>query len=95
MTFVFSDKNSFGIPRSSIGHFVIVPVSTDPDDGSKYILFRFRRYNLVGDRFVPGVLTDLNYVQDIVGADSPAGLSQPQIQAKRRVVGENSIAMQM
>lgn len=94
MTFVFSDKNSFGIPRSSIGHFVIVPVSTDPDDGSKYILFRFRRYNLVGDRFVPGVLTDLNYVQDIVGADSPAGLSQSQIQAKRRVVGENSIAMQ-
>jgi predicted P-type ATPase len=95
MTFLFSDKNTFGCPRSSNGRFTMVPVLTDADDGStRYIVFRFRRYNLCENLFVPGMLQDLNYVKDIVAADSSSGLAASQIKAKRRVVGENSITME-
>jgi len=93
MTFLFSDKNSFGSPRSSNGHFEIVRVLRDPDDGTKYFVFRFRRYNLTMDRFVPGSLNKFNYIKDIVKADSTKGLSTSQVIEHRGAVGDNQISM--
>ncbi len=93
MTFLFSDRNSFGCPRSSNGHFSIVPVLTDPDDGTRYIIFRFRRYILEGDRFLPGTLNKFNFLQDIVKANDTKGLADAVVKENRRVVGENHISM--
>ena len=93
MTFIFSDRNSFGCPRKGNGHFTVLPVLTDPDNGSRYFIFRFRRYNLEGDRFLPGSLTKLDYLKDIVKADNANGLSSLEVKERRRIVGENHITL--
>jgi len=91
-TFIFSDRNFFGCKRTPNGYFKILRVSTDVD-GTRFILFRFRRYNLVEDRFVPGVLDTYETIGSIVKADMPSGLPAMQIESHRRIVGENNISL--
>jgi hypothetical protein len=93
MTFIFSDRNSFGCPRNGNGHFTVLPIMTDPDSGVRYFVFRFRRYNLEGDRFLPGSLNKLNYLKDIVKADSVSGLSSSEVKERQRIVGENHVSI--
>ena len=68
-------------------------MQTDPENGTKFIIFRFRRYNLDDDRFVPGVFKGFSHVKDFAAADSKSGLTASEVQANRRIVGENTIAM--
>lgn len=91
-TFIFSDRNFFGCKRTQNGYYRIVRVQTDRD-GSRYILFRFRRYNLSEDRFVPGVLDTYDTIGGIVKADTPSGLSTAEIDAHRGIVGQNTISL--
>lgn len=71
----------------------MVPVLIDPVDRSPYIVFRFRRYNLEGNRFSPGYLDKFTHVNDIVNADSPHGLSTSEVKENRQIVGDNHIPM--
>jgi hypothetical protein len=93
MTFVFSDHHFFGCERSSNGNYQVVPVLTDPDDGSRYIIFRFRRYNFGEDRFAPGVLGTYATVGGIVKANTQTGLSESQVKAHRQLIGHNTITL--
>lgn len=93
MSVIFSDRNSFGCPRKGNGYFAVLPVLTDPGSGGKYFIFRFRRYNLAGDRFLPGSLNNLNYLKDITSADRTNGLSSAEVKARRQIVGENHISI--
>lgn len=94
MTFLFSYRMFFGVERSSYGYYRVIPVEIDPQDGTRYIMFRFRRYNLVQDKFVPGVVNQVQTIGDIVQQAKPkSGLTEAQIQATRSLIGENSISM--
>jgi hypothetical protein len=93
MTFIFSDHNTFGCPRTSNGVFNVCPVEKD-DNGTRFITFRFRRYNIDGDQFLPGVWDSGSYIKDIVEADTSEGLSEDEVEARRHVVGRNTIKME-
>ena len=91
-TFVFSDRNFFGCDRTSGSYFAVLPVLTD-ESGCRYIMFRFRRYNLAEDRFVPGVVDSYNMVSSIVSSDAATGLSPAEIHARGQLIGKNTIVL--
>jgi hypothetical protein len=94
MTFLFSDHNTFGCPRTGNIVNTICPVQTDTS-GTRYILFRLRRYILDEDKFVPGELKIGPFIKDIVQADTLLeGLSNEECEARRHVVGRNTISME-
>ena len=94
MTSLFFDDKAFGVHRnSSNGVFDIRPVERS-DDGTLFFIFRFRRYNLDGDKFSPGVVEVGETMQDILNADKPEGLSSEDVFARRRIVGSNKIEME-
>jgi hypothetical protein len=93
MTFVFSERNFFGCERSGSGYYRVIPVTTDPNDGTRYIMFRFRRYNLADGKFVPGVVNQVQTIGDVIQANTASGLSDTQIQATRSLIGDNTISM--
>ena len=93
MSFIFSDALAFGCFRGSNGIYVLRPVERGLD-GSKYFVFMFRRYNLDGDKFVPGHWNTGKYVEDILAADTSEGLSSEEVEVRRRIVGPNKIEME-
>jgi len=96
MTSLFSDKNSFGCERTEDAAFTFRPVKTN-DDGSKYITFEFRRYNLKVDEeaFTPGAwMSGKQTIGDILKMDTPTGLDAEEIKARRQVVGSNRVEME-
>jgi Cation transporter/ATPase, N-terminus len=93
MTNLFSDANTFGLDRSVDGVYEICKVREDVD-GTRYIMFMFRRYVLEGGRFVPGQLHIGATVEDIASATDPAvGLNREAVQDRRHVVGPNLVDM--
>ena len=93
MNFLFSSANTFGCPQTAKGHFEFCKVNTDID-GTKFIVFRFRRYNLGKDgSFTAGVWSVDSTVKSIVDADTSKGLSSEEVSARQRVVGLNTIEM--
>ena len=102
LTFIFSDKSFFGCERKGDATFVVRPVHIDKD-GTKYIIFEFRRYNLnnatksatkIALKYVPGVWKMPNTNGDFLSLDDNEGLSENEVEKRRRVVGHNRIEME-
>jgi hypothetical protein len=100
MTFVFSDANTFGCERKGDASFCFRPVETDPDDGTRYFTFEFRRYSLNDAtatdeeyKFVPGSCDVGQTIGDILKLDNGKGMSPAQIQIRTRILGRNKIEM--
>ncbi|KAL3912222.1 MAG: hypothetical protein SGILL_006969, partial [Bacillariaceae sp.] len=93
MNFIFSSSNTFGCPQTAKGHFEFCKVHTNVD-GSKFIVFRFRRYNLSKDgNFTAGIWNVDSTVKSIAEAHTSKGLSSEEVTARQRVVGLNTIQM--
>jgi hypothetical protein len=100
MTTLFSDKNSFGCERTGNATFTFRPVKKN-EDGTKYITFEFRRYNLnvddeQGETFVPGAwMPGTQTVGAILEMDKPTGLEVEEVNARRQIVGSNRVEMEV
>ena len=100
MTFVFSDMNTFGCERKGDATFSFRPVESD-ELGNKFITFEFRRYNLSNlneqnPKFVPGAWSfgKSATIGDILALDNSQGLSEEELNLRRRVCGRNVIEME-
>jgi hypothetical protein len=87
MALLFSEDTSLGN-----GQWTFCEVKVDADGFSKHFVHTFRQYNLRGDEFLPGKLKNYN---DTIGDLDKArsGLTSEDVQARRRVVGPNTIQM--
>lgn len=94
MTLTFFDDKAFGAHRDTCnGVFEIRPVERS-DDGSLFFIFRFRRYNLDGDKFSPGHFHVAETMNDILIANKNEGLQSKEVLSRRRIVGKNQIEIE-
>jgi cation-transporting ATPase 13A3/4/5 len=95
MTVIFSDVDAYGRKKGANGIYQFCKVERD-SEGSRFFVFGFRRYNLDAEtgHYQPGVYTIGKSVGDMQSAGAvEGGLSNAEVESRRRVVGPNAIEM--